>query len=368
MVTLLLVSTLISASSAVTLSVQNLTLSGAGSTGSSALILDSAPTGLAGFKIDALMDPVGVARPISVSFPSVFTMKNSTTLPADQARVVGVDLSSGIEAGATNITLCTFTMEGQSTGTTGMKLSIGELSDDNGTAINATIVNSTITVGSVTPTPTASPTATITATPTLTPTPTQTPTTTPTATPTPGVADFSASPRSGTAPITVFFTPQVNGSVSGYIWSFGDGTSSDQQSPCHVYQVGTYTVSLTVTLASGGTAAATKSGYITAGGSGPTPTPTGTITPAPTPTPEPFVANFSATPMTGVPPLSVQFVDRSEGIPAKWYWNFGDGSYSTVRNPLHVYGGIGRFTVTLEIENSDNSSIDRKTTFIKTTK
>ncbi|PWR72217.1 PKD domain-containing protein [Methanospirillum lacunae] len=368
LVSILFFCSLISVSSAVTLTIQNVTIAGTGSTGSSALVLDSVPNGLAGFKIDTSMTPVGIARPVSVTFPSVYTMKNSTTLPADQVRVVGVDLTGGIEAGATNVTLCTFSMEGVATGTTSMVASIGELTDDSGSPISATIVNSTITVGSATPAPTASPTVTVTATSTPTATPTSFPTVTPTVTisptPVPGTVDFTASPSSGAAPLTVVFTPLVNGSVSGYIWSFGDGTSSDLQSPSHVYASGTYPVSLTVTFSEGGTASVTKPGYIIVNSSGPTPTKTATSTP--TPTPVPLVANFSATPVTGVPPLSVQFVDRSEGIPTKWHWNFGDGVYSTVMNPLHVYGGIGRYTVTLEVENNDNSAIVRKTSIIET--
>ena len=357
---------LISASSAVTLSIQNVTIAGIGSTSSSALVLDSVPNGLAGFKIDTSIIPVGIARPVSVTFPSVYTMKNSTTLPADQVRVVGVDLTGGIEAGATNVTLCTFSMQGVATGTTSMVASIGELTDDSGSPINATIVNSTIIVGSATPTPTSSPTVTMTPTPSATPTsiPTVTPTATASPTPVLGTVNFTASPCSGVAPLMVVFTPLVNGSASGYIWSFGDNSSSDLQSPSHVYASGIYPVSLTVTFSEGGTASATKPGFITVNAIGPTPTKT--VTPTPTPTPVPLVANFSATPVKGVPPLSVQFVDRSEGIPTKWHWNFGDGVYSTVMNPLHVYGGIGRYTITLEVENNDNSTIVRKTSFIET--
>lgn len=366
LISILFFSSLISVSSAVTLTIQNVTIAGTGSTGSSALVLDSVPNGLAGFKIDTSMTPVGIARPVSVTFPSAYTMKNSTILPADQVRVVGVDLAGGIEAGATNVTLCTFSMEGIAPGTTSMVGSIGELTDDSGSPINVTIINSTINVGSATPTPTSSPTVTVTPTPTATPTsfPTVTPTVTASPTPVQGMVNFTASPCSGVAPLTVIFTPLINDSVSGYIWSFGDGTSSDLQSPSHVYASGTYPVSLTVTFSEGGTASATKPGFITVNESGPVPTKT--VTSTPTPTPLPLVANFSATPVKGVPPLSVQFVDRSEGIPTKWYWNFGDGVYSTVMNPLHVYGGIGRYTVTLEVENNDNSAIVRKTSFIET--
>lgn len=360
---------LIPAGSAVTLSAENLTFAGPGSTGTSSLVLDSVPQGLAGFKINLTMHPAGIARPVSVSFPSAFSgMKSNTTLPADEVRVVGVDLMKTVEAGATNVSLCTFTLQGQATGSASLLLSVGELTDDAGSPIEATLKNGSVIVGSVspTPTPTASPTTTPAPTGTPTITPTATPTSTPTATPTPGQVDFTATPRSGQAPLTVNFMPLVNGSVTGYSWSFGDGSSSDSMNPTHVYAAGTYPVSLMVTFTSGGSASATKSGYITVNGS--TPTPTGTITPTPTPTPVPLTANFTAAPVTGNPPLAVQFTDLSRGSPTTWRWNFGDGTYSAQKDPLHVYGGIGRYTVTLEIKNREESDIIRKTALVKTTR
>lgn len=292
-VSLLLIFVFISVCSAVVLSVQDLVISGSGSSGSSALVLDSAPNGLMGFKINASMVPVGIARPVSVSFPSAFSWNTNTTLPADEVRVLGLDMTkSAVPAGSTNVTLCTFTMEGLSEGSTEVVPTIFELTDDNNNPIEPTLKNGTITVGSVTPTPTV--TQTVTVTPTVTPTITQTATATPTVTPTPTVTQ------------TVTVTPTV------------------------------------------------------------TPTTTITVIPTPTPTPIPLVANFSASPLTGNPPLSVQFVDNSEGTPTKWRWNFGDGSYSSEMNPLHVYGGIGRYTVTLEVENNDNTSIIRKVVYVQT--
>ncbi|PKL59098.1 MAG: hypothetical protein CVV33_09590 [Methanomicrobiales archaeon HGW-Methanomicrobiales-4] len=345
-----------SGASAVTLSVQNLSLAGSGSSGSSALILDSAPAGVAGYKINVTMGTAGVAMVTDAVFPSAFSMNSKTTLPAEEVKVVGVDLTNSIESGASNITLCTFTVQGVASGITNMQLSIGELTDDVGSPIGATLKDALITVGSATPSPTP------TGTPTLTPT--VTPTVTPTTTSTPGTVDFSGSPRSGSAPLTVSFTPIVNETVSGYVWSFGDGTSSDQVNPSHLYLNGTYDVDLLATFVSGGSACASKTGYITVSSEGPTPTPT--VTAPPTPTPVPLAANFTASPVTGFPPLSVQFTDLSLGIPTKWRWNFGDGMMTTMKDPLHVYGGIGRYTVTLEVENQDSSSIIRKTEFVKT--
>ena len=66
------------------------------------------------------------------------------------------------------------------------------------------------------------------------------------------VAAFSnATPRSGTAPLTVEFTDESTGILPlTYAWDFdNDGvTDSTAQSPSHVYSMhGTYTVNLTVT-------------------------------------------------------------------------------------------------------------------------
>jgi PKD repeat protein len=329
-----------SSASAVTLSVQNLDLTGSGTNGSSALILDSAPNGLSGFKINATMGTPGVARITDAVFPSAFSAMNSkTSLPAEEVRVVGVDLLKSIEPGASNIVLCTFTLQGVSSGTTHLQLSIGELTDDSGSPIVATLNNAVITVGSPSPSPSPSPA--------------------------PGMVDFSASPRSGAAPLTVHFTPVVNGSVSGYVWSFGDDSSSDQASPSHIYAAGTYNVALLASFVSGGSASISKAGYITVSGDSPTPTPTLTVTPTPTPTPVPLVADFTGSPISGVPPLSVQFTDLSRGNPTKWKWSFGDGTIGTTKDPLHIYGGLGRYTVTLEVENRASSSIIRKSEFVK---
>jgi PKD repeat protein len=76
------------------------------------------------------------------------------------------------------------------------------------------------------------------------------------------VAAFSATPRSGSAPLTVQFTDASSGTISAWSWSFGDGATSTARSPSHTYaNAGTYTVSLTVT-GTGGSNSATQSGYI----------------------------------------------------------------------------------------------------------
>ena len=74
------------------------------------------------------------------------------------------------------------------------------------------------------------------------------------------VADFSASPTQGQAPLTVNFSDKSKGYPSSWHWGFGDGGTSSQQNPIYTYNnPGTYTVSLTVT---GSTSTKTRGMYI----------------------------------------------------------------------------------------------------------
>jgi PKD repeat protein len=61
-------------------------------------------------------------------------------------------------------------------------------------------------------------------------------------------ASFTASPTSGTVPLTVNFTDTSSGSPTSWAWTFGDGGTSTSPSPTHTYTAtGTYTATLTVT-------------------------------------------------------------------------------------------------------------------------
>ncbi|AKB78750.1 cell surface protein [Methanosarcina horonobensis HB-1 = JCM 15518] len=70
--------------------------------------------------------------------------------------------------------------------------------------------------------------------------------------PIPPVASFTSNPTTGVAPLNVAFTDTSTGVPTSWSWDFGDGTTSDEPSPTHVYSsAGTYTVKLTVTNANG---------------------------------------------------------------------------------------------------------------------
>jgi PKD repeat protein len=61
-------------------------------------------------------------------------------------------------------------------------------------------------------------------------------------------AGFTFAPNSPTAGQTIAFTDTSTGSPATWQWSFGDGTTSSQQNPSHVYTTpGSYAVTLTVT-------------------------------------------------------------------------------------------------------------------------
>ena len=76
------------------------------------------------------------------------------------------------------------------------------------------------------------------------------------------VADFSGTPTSGGAPLDVTFTDLSTGSIDTWDWDFGDGGSSSEQNPAHVYLTpGNFTVSLTAT-GSGGSDTEVKIDYI----------------------------------------------------------------------------------------------------------
>ena len=143
------------------------------------------------------------------------------------------------------------------------------------------------------------------------------------------VANFWGSPKSGNVSLNVTFTDISKGSPTAWNWSFGDGKYSAQQNPVHIYSAaGIYTVALTVSNAAGA-GAMTKPDYIN-------------VTASQKP-----VANFWGTPTSGNAPLNVTFIDNTTGAPTALNWSFGDGTYSTVKNPSHTYSAAGNYTVKL---------------------
>ncbi|MBN1194675.1 MAG: PKD domain-containing protein, partial [Methanomicrobiaceae archaeon] len=68
----------------------------------------------------------------------------------------------------------------------------------------------------------------------------------------------------------------------------------------------------------------------------------------------PPAAAFTASPVAGMAPLTVQFTDNSEN-PAAWLWDFGDGTHDTSDAPSHEYTESGWYSPALTVTNSRGS-------------
>ena len=161
--------------------------------------------------------------------------------------------------------------------------------------------------------------------------------------------DFSADPASGAAPLEVAFTDETEAGtleIAAWAWNFGDGTTSEEQSPAHTYATpGTYTVTLAATTDLG-EAAAVKTGLIR-------------VHP---------VADFTANRESGQGSLAVNFQDASNAGNLNilgWFWEFGDGVTSTQQNPSHTYANIGTYDVSLTITTAQGDQLAEKPAFIK---
>jgi len=150
----------------------------------------------------------------------------------------------------------------------------------------------------------------------------------------PPKVDFSASPDSGIAPLPVSFSYSSEERIIRCAWDFGDGLASEQESPTHTYnEPGKYTVSLTA-VGEGGAATKTKNDLITVFSNDP-------------PTADFVVAH--GYPKSGPVPLTVKFINLSDGYVDTYNWEFGDGGTSSERSPIHRYTEAGIYDVKLTV-------------------
>lgn len=129
------------------------------------------------------------------------------------------------------------------------------------------------------------------------------------------------------------FTDQSTSSggdpIITWAWDFGDGNSSTQQNPTHIYTAsGPISVILDVS-----TAFCSASDTITV-----------TVETAP-------IAAFNPDVTIGCSPLGINFTNTSSVNAVSFLWDFGDGNTSTATNPTYTYinnyGVDTTFTVTL---------------------
>jgi PKD repeat protein len=186
---------------------------------------------------------------------SAFSNQISATVPSSSAPLASFNTSA-----TSGVAPMTVTFTDTSTGTVSSRSwSLG----DGSTATSASVTKNYTTAGTyVVKLTVTGAGVSATASKTLT-------VTSPTSAP---VADFTASPTSGTAPVTVTFVNASSTNASAWSWQFGDGGTSTAKNPSHTYNAaGSYTVSLTAT-GTGGSGQKQRAGYITvtapAGGGG----------------------------------------------------------------------------------------------------
>jgi len=155
-------------------------------------------------------------------------------------------------------------------------------------------------------------------------------------------ADFSATPRTGPGSLSVTFTDMTVGTATGWNWNFGDGQSSTQQNPTHIYTTaGTFAVSLSVT-GPHGNDSIVKTDYITVG---------------------PPTCDFSANQTGGTGTLAVSFTSQVTGTVSTYLWDFGDGNTSATQNASHNYTP-GAYTVSLTVSGPTGTAKEEKTSYI----
>ncbi len=155
------------------------------------------------------------------------------------------------------------------------------------------------------------------------------------------IADFDATPLTGTAPLTVSFSNTTSGDTSNFSWDFNnDGViDSTETSPTFTYsEAGTYTAKLTATGPGGATTAEA----------------TITVT-TPLAAPE---AAFNANPTNGDVPIDITFTNESNGDQLSYSWDFdGDGLVDSTEAGPHTitFTNAGTFNASLTVSNSVGS-------------
>lgn len=142
------------------------------------------------------------------------------------------------------------------------------------------------------------------------------------------VPNFSANPRDVCAETPINFTDLSTGTVTSWLWYFGDGGTSTEQNPSHTYtDTGFFSVTLFVSNF-GCQDSIRFINYIHI---------------------KPPIANFIV-PLNCINHYTKTFTDQSIGAD-QWAWNFGDGNTSTLQNPVHTYSAVGTYLVTLTVFN-----------------
>jgi hypothetical protein len=121
-----------------------------GSTTPITLTLDSAPDGLAGYRMNISLSNPASARITGVSYPSWAVISNTTGVPGSAVRISGVDLGKNVEKGAASVPLATITLQALGAGTCRIITSDSRFDADGGAITLAVPTEATVTVSAST--------------------------------------------------------------------------------------------------------------------------------------------------------------------------------------------------------------------------
>ncbi|RJE73369.1 collagenase [Pseudoalteromonas sp. MSK9-3] len=137
----------------------------------------------------------------------------------------------------------------------------------------------------------------------------------------------------------------TDGSITSYLWAFGDGATSTLADPTHNYQsAGNYNASLQVTDNDGNTATDSANVMVSASNQAP-------------------VANANgpyAVELGEAITFSSAGSSDPDGTITAYAWAFGDGQTSTSANPIHTYTAAGNYSTTLTV--TDNLGLTNAST------
>lgn len=150
-------------------------------------------------------------------------------------------------------------------------------------------------------------------------------------------------PYFGCSPLYLEFNELVLPDSASFLWNFGDGDTSTSINPIHTYlSEGNYNVDVSIIYSNGCAFDTTFQNLVTVF--------------------EPDTPNFAISPISGCPPLSVDFNNLNSTNTISSSWIFGDGNYSDTFNPNHTYTNSGVYSVIYSETDVNGCTLD--TTFL----
>lgn len=153
----------------------------------------------------------------------------------------------------------------------------------------------------------------------------------------PLIAELDWMPRKPVCTKEVHFIDCSGGVIRDYVWDFGDGETSTNKSPSHVYQKpGTYQVVLEIR--------------------GPTEKKASVKHQVEVGEHVPLEAAFQVKTEQPRAGSEVSFESQCQGLIQAFKWDFGDGATSTRQDPDHVYAKAGDYVVRLDVAGAEGET------------